>query len=419
MQIVESAQIIVGIDIAKKNHYASILTPKGKMLASNIKIFNNREGFKNFKTVLRKYRNKQVLIGMEPTGHYWKVLHAACMDANYQPVLVNPYHTKLSKEQYDNHNSKNDAKDSFLIGKMVSEGKFSKAIILKGVYADLRKLTTVREKEVRMLTRYKIRLKVLLDEYLPEYEQLFCCVSGTTSLHLLKTFGIRVLHSKQQCNKKIELINTTSRKVISKKRAQYIAKTLEQSVGIQDGLIGAEHDLRCTLAAISLYKNNVALLENDIAKGLEKVDEYKFLKTIKGIGIVTAGLLLGQTGSFAAYKVPVQLEKLAGMMLKSSSSGQYKGKTRISKRGRSLLRHGLYRIAISLICNNAEFKSLYKYKLQQKKKAKQIIITSIATKFLRTAFYMVKNKCNYDGNYILRNIPMNTVAGSTSHGIRA
>ena len=54
-----------------------------------------------------------VIVGMEPTGHYWKAFaNFLLKQAKITVVLVNPYHTKKSKELDDNSQTKSDRKDA-------------------------------------------------------------------------------------------------------------------------------------------------------------------------------------------------------------------------------------------------------------------------------------------------------------------
>jgi transposase len=54
------------------------MNKEGKVLGSCAKLYNNREGFEQFvkmtEGIKTKYGLKEVLIGMEPTGHYWRKL---------------------------------------------------------------------------------------------------------------------------------------------------------------------------------------------------------------------------------------------------------------------------------------------------------------------------------------------------------
>ena len=90
-----------------------------------------------------KRKATKVIIGLEPSGHYWKPLTWFLKEQGYQVVLVNPYHVKKRKEEEDNSPTKNDRKDALIIAKLVKEGKFLNCLLPEGIYADLRNLSVV------------------------------------------------------------------------------------------------------------------------------------------------------------------------------------------------------------------------------------------------------------------------------------
>jgi len=66
------------------------------------------------------------------------------------------------------------------------------------------------------------------------------------------------------------------------------------------------------------------------------------LLSIKGLGTVTVAGLIGEVGDFKKFRTQSEIMKLAGLDLYEVSSGKWKGRRSISKRGRSLLRKILY-----------------------------------------------------------------------------
>ena len=63
---------------------------------------------------------------------------------------------------------------------------------------------------------------------------------------------------------------------------------------------------------------------------------------IKGIGLIMAAGFVAEVGDIKRFEHSKQIQKLAGLNLKENSSGKHKGKTTISKRGRSRLRAILF-----------------------------------------------------------------------------
>ncbi|MBE2922298.1 transposase [Anoxybacillus flavithermus] len=82
---------------------------------------------------------------------------------------------------------------------------------------------------------------------------------------------------------------------------------------------------------------------------------------IKGIGEMTVVGFFAEVGDINQYQHPRQIIKLAGLNLKKNESGQHRGKTTISKRGRKRLRALLFRVVMPLSAKNQAFKALHEY----------------------------------------------------------
>jgi len=67
---------------------------------------NTSEGFENAKAwvmaLAAKRDKKQIVLGLEPTGHYWFALAAWMISNGISVGQVNPYAVKQSKEIEDN-----------------------------------------------------------------------------------------------------------------------------------------------------------------------------------------------------------------------------------------------------------------------------------------------------------------------------
>jgi transposase len=137
--------VIVGIDVAKRKHYARIYDQKELDIVKPFQIHNTREGFYRLVSKIKEAEGKAktAVIGMEPTGYYWKRLAWFLQEQGYTVVIVNPYHVKRRKEE-DNTPRKTDRKDACIIAKLVKDGKYLSCLLPKGIYADLRNLTATR-----------------------------------------------------------------------------------------------------------------------------------------------------------------------------------------------------------------------------------------------------------------------------------
>jgi transposase len=107
---------IVGIDIGKRKHAATAISPKGAVLARLNVFENNKAGIDLLeREVLRPVtgRNKPI-IAMEATGTYWNALHDELQRRGYDCVVLNPIQTS-TRGQKQIRKTKTDKIDSELI----------------------------------------------------------------------------------------------------------------------------------------------------------------------------------------------------------------------------------------------------------------------------------------------------------------
>src|SRR5690348_1735440 len=88
--------VVIGIDIAKEIHVSRAVTYRGIEIGMPCSFTNDGSGFEQFLhwtlSLQRQYDKTKVVIGMEPTGHYWLNLAHWLLNLNYEVVVVNPYH---------------------------------------------------------------------------------------------------------------------------------------------------------------------------------------------------------------------------------------------------------------------------------------------------------------------------------------
>ena len=119
---VTDTTMVVGVDIGSQTHYARAFDNRGRELTKRVFSFQNDiEGFNFFNLwaeTLKKANGKtDVLIGCEPTGHYWFAFAKYVKDHRKTLVMVNPFSVKKIKELDDNSPKKTDSKDPKTIRK--------------------------------------------------------------------------------------------------------------------------------------------------------------------------------------------------------------------------------------------------------------------------------------------------------------
>ena len=154
---------------------------------------------------------------------------------------------------------------------------------------------------------------------------------------------------------------------------------------------------------------NLDAIEERMKALCRKIPAVEKAEKIKGVGIITIACFLAEIGDISRFDSPKQIQKLAGLALRESSSGKSKGRTIISKRGRPLLRKLLFQAALPLVAKNEEFAELHHYYTTREKnplKKKQSII-AVCCKLIRILFVVLKNNVDYSPSKMKNDIKRN------------
>ncbi len=120
--------------------------------------------------------------------------------------------------------------------------------------------------------------------------------------------------------------------------------------------------------------------------------------TAPGIGLITVACVLAETDGFAKTSSAKKLVAFAGYKVTIKESGQWKGKSHISKRGNKFIRQALHMPVLSVIQCNPLMAG--KYQALKARKAKPIIATTaMERKTLVLIYSLYKNDRPFDANF--------------------
>ena len=396
--------LVVGVDIAKNYQWARFVDFRGMEHDRALKFKNSKGGFEiilaRIRDICKKENFSKVIVGMEPTGHYWKAFaNWLEKQEGIQVVLVNPYATKQAKELDDNSQTKSDKKDALTIAKLVKDGRYFELYLPHDVYAQLRGLSTARTGLNKRKSAIKNTIRAVLDEFFPEYEEVFKCpLCGKASRHILKNCPFPKFILDLGEDGVTEEIKKAVKKTVGRKKAVQLVEAAKESIGVDYGEEAARLKLRLMLEEMELLEKQTEELEGQMRVSLQKTDYAEYLLSIKGIGVVTLAACLGELGDPARFENPRQMSRMAGYNLVEDSSGKNKSGTKISKRGRKNLRSVLYQMALTMVATNDEMKQLYHY-LKTREEAplrKMQALIVVSKKILTLIHTLAKKKENYD-----------------------
>ena len=400
-QVTETT-LIVGVDIGSETNFARTFNWRGQELSKKVFRFSNSlEGFQSFLAYLGTYAEaiaaEQVIVGCEPTGHYWFNLARYLEGNNIKLALVNPYHVKQIKELDDNSPKKTDLKDPKTIAKLVVDGRYSYPYLPEGIYADLREAVSSRERIVKELNAITNRIRRWLKIYFPEYLVVYKNFSAESGLTVLESVPLPqdiVQLGPEGVN---QLWRDKKLRTVGMKRALTLVEAAHNSIGLPGGSC-ARMEIQLLLEDFRTKQLQLERITEVLEEETLRVPYADKLLAIKGVGLITVAGFLAEVGDIRRFDSPKQIQKLAGLEIKENSSGKHHGRSSISKRGRKRLRKILFQVMLPMIQNNAEFGEIYQYFTTRQKnplKGKQAIIAA-GCKLIRVFYAILKHGVDYD-----------------------
>ena len=411
LSFISDDMLILGCDVGSETHYMRAIDTRGRELSKSAYSFNNnQEGFKSAKEwavrIAAEHDKSQIVLGLEPTGHYWFCLATWMITNGISVVQVNPYAVKQTKEVEDNSQLKDDRKDPKLIANLVKDGNFGMPYLPEKIYAELRRLSMFRdqlnEDRIRTINRMHREMKI----YFPEYKDALGKVDGAFSLELLKEapFPEELTALGEEGIRQIWHAAKLRGRGYS--RAREILQYAKASVGIKDGSIASKAAVKWFVQKIMELDVELAVIENQINQKCQEIPHTGNVLEISGIGENTLSGILAEMGDISRFDDVKEIQKLSGLGLVACSSGKHKGETKISHRGRKRLRYWLFQAAKSAVAHAEEFKELHMYYTTRAdnplKKMQSLIV--IACKLLRIIYTILNTGTKYAPKKMLMDI---------------
>lgn len=401
-RIVNQKTLIVTIDIGKTMNMGYWRTPDGTMEAKPFEFFNNGWGFNklwnNISKAMKRYDLEKAVVGFESTGSYGEPLVHFLRRKKVELVQVNPMHTKRLKEIQGNSPNKTDKKDPKVIADIIELGHALTVVVPEGSAAELRRLTQARERANQRRTALFNQLQDSTFIVFPEFLQVMKDVKTKSAQYVLKNYPTPqsiIEYGVESLSFKLKKI---SRGQLGGERAEELNKAAWRSAGIREGRDSILFEIKEYMVLIKECERFIAELEARISDHLKQIPYSKFILSIKGIAEITTAGLIGEVGDFGKFSTVSELEKLAGLNLFEISSGKHKGKRRISKRGRHLMRKLLFFAAVNVVRKGGILHEWYRGALQRGM-LKMKALVAVSRKLIGIIFALVRDHSEYIIDY--------------------
>lgn len=405
-QRIRKTTLIVGVDVGNAFNAVGFMNKEGNVLGSCSKLYNNREGFEQFVNIIEglktKHHLRDVLIGMEPTGHYWRKLAYFGKEHGYEVRFVRTTALKHHRELDESSSAKSDQRDALTIANITREGKYIDTVIEDGLLRQLRTLSKARERLLRYSVSARNSLHAALDEYFPELHEIFWSMGSRSLWAILAQspfpqdvmlMGVATLQG---------LIARSSRKKAgSALKAEKLIEAAQKSIGVKQ--IGNADRYRVQMCLEEVKRTVLSLknIDKQLKSLLKETPSATYLMSIPGIGPLSAAVFLGELGDPAHFHNARQIVKYAGYDPQESDSGSRIGRKFISKKGRWLLRKYLFFMSMRVVVLSNYFQEYYQRKLETKNRVGQQprrkeMLCAVAIKLIKVIFALLRDKREFE-----------------------
>ena len=384
--------LFVGIDIAKRNHEASVIAQDGRVVRKAMRFANSQAGYNKFMDMVRGL-SEPVVFGMEATGHYWLTLYTHLRNDGYTVHVINPIQSDALRGMYI-RKTKTDSIDSVIIADVIRFGRYCETSVEPGDLQAMRELCRQRFYIIDMASDLKRKVIALLDQVFPEYEKLFSDTFGVSSMELLSQYTTPEEMLSVSSQQLAEVLEKASRGRLGAEKAVEIQDAAKNSFGIVMASGSFSLIIRQYIEQIRSLESSVDIFDTEIARLLSGFDTQ--LTTITGIGPTLAAVILSEIGGdIRRFSSSAKLAAYAGVDPTVKQSGDFSGtRMKMSKRGSPYLRR-----AIWLASTVAAFKDPAIHALYERKRAEgkdhMTVIGHICRKMISIIFAVLRDNTPY------------------------
>ena len=331
----------IGMDIHAKQTYFHILDEAGRKLEQG-KIATTETALTE---VIHRHRDSGVQVAIEASTSTWWI-QEVLQKAGARVEVTNPYKLKLIAES----RSKTDKADAQILAELLRCGGLPTPVYVpSAAIRQLRQRLSLRRRLVRIRT------------------QLICSAKAHLRGQGLKT------------------------------TAQDFHR-LQSWKALQEARSSCTWHLSRLVGTFEQIETSLRFIERELQQQWGQHADIKRLRTIPGVGPITAYTIVASLGEVRRFAASKQVAAYAGIVPSERSSGEVVVRGRITHEGRSELRGALIQAAWgSLRCrrDNALALKRFYYRLMHKR-GSQIAIVALGHKLLTIAYQLLKAQTEFD-----------------------
>jgi len=349
-------RLVFSVDVAKEDFYgAFMVSPSEALVTIKWQHPGETPSLGGYLGALPATRIEVVL---EPSGTYGDSLRGFLRGLGCEIYLVSPKRVHDAAEVYDGVPSLHDAKAAYLIGRLHLEGASKPWREAPERRREQRALIAELDLYQGEHRRNLNRLEALLSRHWPELDRI-AELNSFGGLHLIADYGA----PQAVCDHRTQAeacLHHARRGVANPTLVTAILDSAAATLGLPC-TAGERHLLQVLAEELLRTRKALRALERRIAERVNQDPQLQLLG--KSFGKTTALVLETTLGSPLDYPDPHAYIKAMGLNLKERSSGQHKGRLKITKRGSGRARHYLFLSAMRFVQRDPVVRAWYRKKV--------------------------------------------------------
>ena len=388
-------QPVLSIDVAKGKSVAAAFSAYGSIVRKPFTFSHTPDGVSSLLPVLQlleQMTDQRPHVVLEATGHYSKPLVSFFSSHKYPVIVLNPLLTHQLKKKAT-RKVKTDPIDAMRIAQAFYLEETKPVFEATPAVAELQALCRQHVQWTALYTDVQLHFRSILDLAFPGYDQAFQNICNPTSLQLLHKFPSPEALLQADPGELIHILlgNRRGRKW-NEQKLVHIQAIARCSLPDPQSSFAQQIALRNYIMLLQSHQTGLADIQKHMLTVAETLPTYPLLRSIPGVGPLTAATILSEIGDIKRFPSVKQLTAFAGLDSSVYQSGTFKAtQNRISKRGSSYLRTALYQATVAGISKqvhsprNEILSRYYQQKLSEGKLPK-VAIVATSNKLLRIIF---------------------------------
>ena len=394
-------KIVVGIDPGKEKHQAIALDSLGTPLGRSFTFAHNRHGFSvtlwdKLKKQVPTLESEEIVFAVETSINLWQKLCFFLQQKGFTVLLIAPLATKHERPKMSNNFTKTDPKDALAIANIAREGYFNFYEQYSDHIQAMSRLSITYDKLMYNIRQIKQRIRSQVELLFPEFTSVLN-IHSKTARQLLQDY--LTAEDFQAINLFSESLNLRQKSRLRSdlQMLSDLKQAAQESIGlpVQNQAYWAERlTMTAWLNLLNCLDEQLKMIREELISLAKQTPYFKSLVSLEGISELLAARFIAETRNLSAFLHAKQLEKLAGLDLQLSDSGQSSFYRRISRIGNRRLRTIVYKMTEETKKHIPEVRIRFlKRQIRQPRYTKDVI--AVSANLLKLVMALIKENRTY------------------------